>query len=147
MYIFKAAVIGAGAMGAEIAQVISYSGLPVLLKDVDQAMLDKGMERIRKIYQARVDKGKLSPSDMDSKLSLITPTLDYSEFSDVDIAIEAVPEKMGVKRAVLNELAAALPPSQASPDAGHPLPHRRDLPPTGQKGQSPDAPAARHFQK
>ena len=111
MYIFKAAVIGAGAMGAEIAQVISYSGLPVLLKDVDQAMLDKGMERIRKIYQARVDKGKLSPSDMDSKLSLITPTLDYSEFSDVDIAIEAVPEKMGVKRAVLNELAAALPES------------------------------------
>jgi 3-hydroxyacyl-CoA dehydrogenase len=50
MYIFKAAVIGAGAMGAEIAQVISFSGLPVVLKDVDQKMLDKGMERIRKIY-------------------------------------------------------------------------------------------------
>ncbi len=111
MYIFKAAVMGAGAMGAEIAQVISYSGLPVLLKDVDQAMLDKGMARIRKIYQGRVDKGKMSAGDMDGKLSLITPTLTYDEFGDVDIAIEAVPEKMGIKRAVLGELAKVLPES------------------------------------
>lgn len=111
MYIFKAAVVGAGAMGAEIAQVISYSGLPVVLKDVDQGMLDKGMARIRKIYQGRVDKGKMSPSDMDAKLALITPSLDYDEFGDVDIAIEAVPEKMSIKRAVLGELAAALPES------------------------------------
>ncbi|MCC6191022.1 MAG: 3-hydroxyacyl-CoA dehydrogenase [Anaerolineales bacterium] len=109
MYIFKAAVIGAGAMGAEIAQVISYSGLPVLLKDVDQGMLDKGMARIRKIYQGRVDKGKMSSGDMDGKLSLVTPTLSYDEFGDVDIAIEAVPEKMAVKRAVLGQLAEALP--------------------------------------
>jgi 3-hydroxyacyl-CoA dehydrogenase len=111
MYIFKAAVIGAGAMGAEIAQVISYSGLPVLLKDVDQGMLDKGMARIRKIYQSRVDKGKMSASDMDGKLSLVTPTLAYDEFGDVDIVIEAVPEKMGVKRAVLGQLAEVLPES------------------------------------
>ena len=111
MYIFKAAVIGAGAMGAEIAQVISYSGVPVVLKDVDQAMLDRGMARIRGIYQGRVDKGKMSPGDMDGKMSLITPTLTYDEFGDVDIAIEAVPEKMSVKRAVLGQLAAALPES------------------------------------
>jgi 3-hydroxyacyl-CoA dehydrogenase len=111
MYIFKAAVIGAGAMGAEIAQVISYSGLPVLLKDVDQGMLDKGMARIRKIYQGRVDKGKMSASDMDGKLSLVTPTLAYDEFGDVDIVIEAVPEKMAVKRAVLGQLAEVLPES------------------------------------
>ena len=111
MYIFKAAVIGAGAMGAEIAQVISYSGLPVILKDVDQAMLDKGLTRIRKIYQGRVDKGKMSASDMDGKLSLVMPTLTYDDFGDVDIAIEAVPEKMSVKRAVLGELAKVLPES------------------------------------
>jgi 3-hydroxyacyl-CoA dehydrogenase len=111
MYIFKAAVIGAGAMGAEIAQVISYSGLPVLLKDVDQAMLDKGMERIRKIYQGRVDKGKMTTGEMDGKVALVTPTLTYDEFGDVDIVIEAVPEKMALKRAVLGELARALPES------------------------------------
>ena len=104
MYIFKAAVIGAGAMGAEIAQVISFSGLPVLLKDVDQAMLDKGMARIQKIYQGRVDKGKMSAGDMDGKMALVTPTLSYDDFSDVDIVIEAVPEKMSIKRAVLAEL-------------------------------------------
>ena len=109
MYIFKAAVIGAGAMGAEIAQVISYSGLPVILKDVDQAMLDKGMARILKIYQARVDKGKMSPGEVESKLSLITPALTYDDFADVDIVIEAVPERMGLKRAVLQQLSAALP--------------------------------------
>lgn len=109
MYIFKAAVIGAGAMGAEIAQVISFSGLPVVLKDVDQAMLDKGMARIAKIYQSRVNKGKMTPGELDSKLGLITPALTYADFSDVDIVIEAVPERMGVKRAVLQQLSQVLP--------------------------------------
>lgn len=111
MYIFKAAVLGAGAMGAEIAQVISFSGLPVILKDVDQAMLDKGMDRIRKIYQGRVDKGKMSSGDMDGKLSLITPALTYDDFGDVDILIEAVPETMKIKQAVLEEAAKAVPES------------------------------------
>lgn len=111
MYIFKAAVVGAGAMGAEIAQVISFSGLPVVLKDVNQAMLDKGMERILKIYQGRVDKGKMSSGEVESKLSLITPALTYADFADVDIVIEAVPERMGVKRAVLKELVGVLPES------------------------------------
>src|SRR5258708_39953792 len=111
MYIFKAAVVGAGAMGAEIAQVISFSGLPVVLKDVDQAMLDKGLARILKIYQGRVDKGKMSPGEVESKMSLITPALSYDEFADVDIVVEAVPERMGVKRAVLEQLAEVLPES------------------------------------
>ena len=109
MYIFKAAVVGAGAMGAEIAQVISFSGLPVVLKDVDQGLLDKGMARILKIYQGRVDKGKMSPGDLESKMSLITPALTYDDFADVDIVVEAVPERMGVKRAVLMQLAEVLP--------------------------------------
>ena len=107
MYIFKAAVIGAGAMGAGIAQVISFSGLPVLLKDVDQAFVDKGMARIREIYQSRVDKGKMTPGEMDSKLALIEPVLDYSGFGDVDIVIEAVPEKMALKKKIYAELEEA----------------------------------------
>jgi 3-hydroxyacyl-CoA dehydrogenase len=111
MYIFKAAVVGAGAMGAEIAQVISFSGLPVVLKDVDQGMLDRGMARILQIYQSRVDKGKMSPGDVESKMSLITPALTYDDFADVDIVVEAVPERMHLKRAVLKQLAEALPES------------------------------------
>jgi len=109
MYIFKAAVVGAGTMGGEIAQVITYSGLPVVMKDIDQAMLDKGMERARSIYQRRVDKGKMSASDMESKLDRITPTITYDEFEDVDIVIEAVPEKIEIKQAVFKELEKVCP--------------------------------------
>jgi 3-hydroxyacyl-CoA dehydrogenase/enoyl-CoA hydratase/3-hydroxybutyryl-CoA epimerase len=109
MYIFKAGVVGAGAMGAGIAQVISYSGLPVVLKDVDQAMLDKGMAHIRGIYEGRVEKGKMSAGEMKSKLDLIVPTLDYGEFADADIVIEAVPEKMALKQRVFQELEKVVP--------------------------------------
>jgi len=109
MYIFKAAVIGAGAMGAGIAQVISFSGLPVVLKDVDQKFLDRGMEQVRKIYQVRVDKGKMSAGELDSKMSLIIPALDYAEFGDVDIVIEAVPEKMSLKQRIFAELDGVCP--------------------------------------
>lgn len=109
MYIFKAAVVGAGTMGGGLAQVISFSGLPVVLKDVDQKMLDRGMEAVRRIYQSRVDKGKMSVGEMESKISLIEPTLTYDSFGDVDIVIEAVPEKMKIKKAVLAELEAVLP--------------------------------------
>ncbi len=109
MYIFKAGVVGAGAMGAGIAQVISYSGLPVVLKDVDQAMLDKGVAHIRGIYETRVEKGKMSAGEMQSKMDLIIPTLDYGEFADVDIVIEAVPEKMSLKQRIFQELDKVCP--------------------------------------
>ncbi len=109
MYIFKAGVVGAGAMGAEIAQVISYSGLPVVLKDVDQAMLDKGMKHIQTIYQNRVDRGKMDVHTMQDKLDLIEPTLGYESFEDVDIVIEAVPERMDIKKAVFEELMQVCP--------------------------------------
>jgi 3-hydroxyacyl-CoA dehydrogenase/enoyl-CoA hydratase/3-hydroxybutyryl-CoA epimerase len=109
MYIFKAGVVGAGTMGAEIAQVISLSGLHVVLKDIDKAMLDRGMAAIRRIYQRSVDKGRISPSDMGSKLALIEPTLMYRSLADADIVIEAVSENMRIKKAVLKELEAIVP--------------------------------------
>ncbi|MGQ9586609.1 MAG: 3-hydroxyacyl-CoA dehydrogenase [Anaerolineae bacterium] len=110
MYIFKAAVVGAGAMGGGIAQVITFSGLPVVLKDIDQKALDKGMETIRSIYQRRVERGRMSPGEMQAKLDLVTPTLTYDEFADVDIVIEAVPENMALKKRVFAELDEVCPP-------------------------------------
>ncbi|MDH4136087.1 MAG: 3-hydroxyacyl-CoA dehydrogenase [Anaerolineae bacterium] len=109
MYIFKAGVVGGGFMGAEIAQVITYAGLPVVLKDIDQEMLDKGMEAIRAIYQRRVDKGKMTAATMQEKVDLVIPTLSYDEFADVDIVIEAVPENMKIKQQVLAELDEVCP--------------------------------------
>lgn len=109
MYIFKAGVVGAGTMGGEIAQVITYAGLPVVLKDIEQDQLDAGMDKIRSIYQGRVDKGKMSDGDMASKLDLVTPTLSYDAFSDVDIVVEAVPEKMKIKKQVFRQLEEACP--------------------------------------
>ena len=111
MYIFKAGVVGAGFMGAEIAQVISYSGLPVVLKDVDQELLDKGLARIREIYQMRVDKGKMDLSTLTEKVDLVQGTLTYEPFKDVDIVIEAVPEKMELKKQVFQELEEVCPES------------------------------------
>ena len=109
MYIYKAAVVGAGAMGAEIAQVISFSGIPVLLKDVDQPRVEKGLGTIRTIYQRRVDRGKMTAEEMDQKMALVTPATTYDGFKDVDFVVEAVPEQLPLKQRIFREVDAAAP--------------------------------------
>src|SRR3989338_6533515 len=104
MYIYKTSVIGAGAMGAEIAQAISFSGVPVLLKDVDQGRVDKGLEVIRKIYQRRVDRGKMTQDELEKKLTLVTGVTTFDGFREADLVIEAVPEKLDLKRQIFAEL-------------------------------------------
>jgi 3-hydroxyacyl-CoA dehydrogenase len=111
MYIYKTAVVGAGAMGAEIAQVIGFSGVPVVLKDVDQAYVDKGLGVIRKIYQRRVDRGKMTQDELEKKMALVTGTTSYDVFKDVDLVVEAVPEKLELKQNVFREIEAATPES------------------------------------
>jgi len=110
MWIFKAGVVGGGFMGAEIAQVITYSGLPVVVKDIDQGQLDLARETVEDISQKRIDKGKMTVGQVQEKLDLIEYTLDYDEFADVDIVIEAVPEVMKIKQQVYKELDEACPP-------------------------------------
>src|SRR3989338_6497450 len=109
MFIYKAAVVGGGAMGAEIAQVITYSGLPVVLKEVNDSLAQKALEKIRRIYQGRLDKGKMTSADLESKMSLVQVTTRYEDLKDVDLAIEAVPEKMDLKKQVFAALDTALP--------------------------------------
>ena len=111
MYIYKTAVVGAGAMGAEIAQAITFSGIPVLLKDIDQTRVDKGLGTIRKIYQRRVDRGKMIQDELEKKLTLVTGVTSYDGFGDVDLAIEAVPEQLALKQQIFLELDRALPAS------------------------------------
>src|SRR5690242_8089297 len=109
MFIYKAGVIGAGAMGAGIAQVISFSGLPVVLKDTDEERVKKGLDMVRKVYQARVDKGKMTSSEMDQKMNLVSGSTSYDDFKDCDLVIEAVFESMKVKQQVFQDLEKVLP--------------------------------------
>jgi len=111
MYIYKTAVIGAGAMGAEIAQTITFSGIPVLLKDVDRARVDQGLEAIRKIYQRRVDRGKMTPEELEKKLTLVSGVTGYDGFRDVDLVIEAVPENLELKQQIFTDLDRLVPES------------------------------------
>ncbi|MBI4970971.1 MAG: hypothetical protein HZC17_03930 [Candidatus Omnitrophica bacterium] len=109
MYIYKAGVVGAGAMGAEIAQVISYSNVPVILKDVNDEFVNRGLAKIRSIYQRRVEAGKMTHDDMQKKLSLVRGSTSFNDFKDVDLVVEAVPEKMEIKKSVFKELDASTP--------------------------------------
>jgi 3-hydroxyacyl-CoA dehydrogenase len=109
MFVFKAAVVGAGTMGGEIAHVIANSDIPVVLKDVDQKFVDQGLDKARSLWQGRVDAGKMQPDELERKLALITGTTDYDAFGDVDFVIEAVPERMEIKQAVFSELDEATP--------------------------------------
>src|SRR5215211_151218 len=115
MFVFKAAVVGAGVMGGEIAQVIASADIPVLLKDVKQEFVDKGLEKAREVTQGQtaklVKKEKLTQEQADAQLEhtlgLITGTTEYDGFGDVDF--EAVPEKMEIKHQVFADLDAATP--------------------------------------
>jgi 3-hydroxyacyl-CoA dehydrogenase len=117
MFVFKAAVVGAGVMGGEIAQVIAAADIPVLLKDVQQEFVDKGLEKAREVTQGQaaklVKREKLTQEEADAQiehtLGLITGTTEYDGFGDVDFVIEAVPEKMAIKHQVFADLDAATP--------------------------------------
>ena len=117
MFVFKAAVVGAGVMGGEIAQVIASADIPVVLKDVDQRFVDAGLEKARQVTEGQlsklVRKERLTQEQADAQrdhvLGLITGTTSYDGFGDVDFVIEAVPEKMEIKHAVYEELDAVTP--------------------------------------
>jgi 3-hydroxyacyl-CoA dehydrogenase len=109
MFVFKAAVVGAGTMGGEIAQTIANAEIPVVLKDVDQKFVGTGLEKARSLWQGRVDAGKMEAAELERKFALITGTTDYDPFGDVDFVIEAVPERMELKRVVFSELDEVTP--------------------------------------
>lgn len=109
MFVFKAGVVGAGTMGGEIAHAIANADVPVVLKDVEQRFIDKGMEKARSLWQGRVEDGKLEPSEFERKLALITSTTSYEDFGDVDFVVEATPERIELKREVFAELDEVTP--------------------------------------
>jgi 3-hydroxyacyl-CoA dehydrogenase len=117
MFVFKAAVLGAGTMGGEIAQVIASADVPLVLKDIDQKLVDAGLEKAREVTEGQlaglVGKEKITQEQADARreeiLGLIDGTTGYEGFGDVDFVVEAVPERMEVKQAVFRELDEVTP--------------------------------------
>jgi 3-hydroxyacyl-CoA dehydrogenase len=100
----SAAVVGAGTMGGGIAMVLANAGIPVLLKEADQAALDRGLANIQKNYATSVKRGRFTQTFVDERLKLIQPTLSYDSFASADLVIEAVFEGMALKKEVFAEL-------------------------------------------
>jgi 3-hydroxyacyl-CoA dehydrogenase len=109
MFVFKAAVVGAGTMGGEIAQAIANAEIPVVLKDVEEKFVQAGLTKARSLWQGQVDAGKLESAELERRLGLITGATDYGGFGDVDFVIEAVPERLDIKQAVFAELDEVTP--------------------------------------
>ena len=108
--ITSAAVVGAGTMGGGIAMVYANAGIPVLLKDVDAAAIDRGMATIRANYQSSVSKGRMTPDAFERTMRLITPSTTYDGFERVDIVVEAVFEDMELKKQTFADLGRVTKP-------------------------------------
>ena len=100
----KVGVIGAGTMGGGITMNFLNAGIPVVLLETRQEALDKGLATIRRNYENTMKKGKLQPEQVAQRLGLVTGTLSYEAFADVDLVVEAVFEDMGVKQTVFETL-------------------------------------------
>lgn len=99
----QAAVLGAGIMGGGIAFQSASKGTPIIMKDIADPALDLGMSEATKLLAKRVSRKKMQPEKMGAVLSSIRPTLNYGDFGNVDIVVEAVVENPKIKQAVLAE--------------------------------------------
>ena len=97
-------IIGAGTMGGGIAMNFANAGIPVILLEVKQEALDRGLALIRRNYQESAKKGKLSDAQVEERMALLRGTTDYADLAEVDLVIEAVFEKMAVKHEVFKAL-------------------------------------------
>jgi 3-hydroxyacyl-CoA dehydrogenase len=98
------AILGAGTMGSGIAMVCANAEIPVVLKDSDQAALDRGLANIRKNYATSVKRGRFTQEYVDERMKLIKPTLTWDEFANADLVIEAVFEGLALKKEVFAQL-------------------------------------------
>jgi 3-hydroxyacyl-CoA dehydrogenase len=100
----KVGVLGAGLMGHGIAQLAAQAGCQVVLVDVSEQELQKGWAKIQKLWNKDVEKGKLTPEQLDGLTKLIDTSLDINDFADCDVVIEAIPEIMELKKETFTKL-------------------------------------------
>jgi 3-hydroxyacyl-CoA dehydrogenase len=106
----KAAVVGAGTMGAGIAMCFANAGIPVTLIDMKAEAVDRGLITIRKNYAGTMSKGRLKQEDMDKRLNLIKGSTDLADVAEADVIVEAVFERMDVKQDLFGKLDAIAKP-------------------------------------
>ena len=104
------AILGAGTMGSGIAMVFANAGIPVTIKDADQAAIDRGLANIEKNYAISVQRGRFTQEYVNERVKLITPTLHFESFADADLVIEAVFENLALKKEMFAELNAVCKP-------------------------------------
>jgi 3-hydroxybutyryl-CoA dehydrogenase len=109
-HIKTVAVLGAGTMGNGIAHVFARSGFKVILRDVEQRVLDRALDTISKNLEREIKKGKLAEAEKRGVIERLVPVTDISAIANADFAVEAVPEKLEIKRAVLTEADRLLRP-------------------------------------
>jgi 3-hydroxyacyl-CoA dehydrogenase len=100
----RVAVVGAGTMGGGIAMTFANAGIAVLLKEADQAALDRGVANIQKNYASSVKRGRFTQAFVEERLRLIQPTLRYDDFGGAEMVVEAVFEGMALKKEVFGDL-------------------------------------------
>ena len=98
------AVVGSGTMGGGIAICFANAGLPVTVLDASREALDRGLAVVRSTYDSMVKRGRIAADDRDRRLALIRGTLDYGDLADADVVIEAVLERMDLKKEVFARL-------------------------------------------
>jgi 3-hydroxyacyl-CoA dehydrogenase len=106
----KVGIVGAGTMGGGIAMCFANAGIPVTIVDARQEALERGLATVRKNYERSVSRGSLKPEQMESRLALIAPTLDYAALRDADLVIEAVFENLALKKEIFAKLDAVAKP-------------------------------------
>ena len=106
----KVGIIGAGTMGGGIAMNFVNAGIPVTILETSQEFLDKGLAVVRGNYERSAKKGRFTTEQVEQRMGLLTPTVDYADIADVDLIIEAVFENMDIKKEVFAKLDAATKP-------------------------------------
>ena len=104
MEIKKVGVVGCGLMGHGIAQICAQAGWDVVVRDVDEAQLEKGVGKIEKQLGRAVEKGKLEQADADAVRARLQTTTDYADLADCDLVIEAITEDLDAKLELWREL-------------------------------------------
>ena len=111
MTIERVGIVGAGQMGNGIAHVMSGAGYEVIVNDINQEALDKGMAAIRSNMERMVVREKMAEADMEAALSRITPTLTLTDLGGTDLVVEAATERETVKQAIFEDLLPHLKPN------------------------------------